>query len=93
MQIKNITGLKKYNKVIKYLKNLSVVTEVQAHQVNADNVIFRINSRSGRLGVAQAISLGHVLVTDDISEPVIRSEAVETKSGQLNAELIYKLVP
>jgi hypothetical protein len=92
LQIKNITDLKKYNNAIKYLKALSIVTQVQAHQVNTDNVIFSINSRSGRLGLAQAIDLGHVLVTD-MSQPIIRGESVENKPGQLTADLIYNLVP
>ena len=92
LQIKNITDLKKYNNAIKYLKALSIVTQVQAHQVNTDNVIFSINSRSGRLGLAQAIDLGHVLVTD-MSQPIIRGESVENKQGQLTADLIYNLVP
>ena len=92
LKIKNISDLKTYNKVIKYLKELSVVTKVQAQQVNTDDVIFSINSRSGRLGIAQSISLGRVLV-NDMSEPVIRDDSSENNSGQLKADLIYKMVP
>ncbi|MDH5660287.1 MAG: DUF2066 domain-containing protein [Gammaproteobacteria bacterium] len=92
LQIKNITDLKKYNNAIKYLKALSIVTQIQAYQVNTDNVIFGISSRSGQLGLAQAIDLGHVLVAD-VSQPIIRGESVENKSGQLTADLIYNLVP
>ena len=94
LKIKNITDLKTYNKVIKYLKGLSVVTQIQAQQVSTDNVIFKITSRTGRLGIAQAISLGHVLVTDN-NQPVIRERdgAVENKSEQLIADLTYNLVP
>lgn len=92
LQIKNVSDLKTYNKAIKYLKALSVVTKVQVHQVNTDDVIFSITSRNGRLGVSQAISLGHVLVTE-IIEPVIRVESSDNKSDQLKAELIYKMVP
>lgn len=94
LKIKNITNLKTYNKVIKYLKGLSVVTQVQVHQVSTDNVIFKINSRSGRLGLSQAIALGHILVADS-SQPVIRErdDAAENKPEQLIADLIYNLVP
>ena len=91
LQIKNISNLKAYNRVIKYLKSLSVVTQFQAQQINTDDVIFHINSRNGRLGIAQAIELGHVLVTDG-SQSVIPRESGESKPGQLKADLIYKLV-
>lgn len=92
LQIKNISDLKTYNRVIKYLKSLSIVSNVQAHQVNTNDVIFSIDSRSGRLGVAQSIALGHVLVADD-SQPIIRVESTENKPKQFKADLIYKLVP
>lgn len=92
LQIKNISDLKTYNKVIKYLKSLSIVTQLQTHQMNSDNVIFHINSRSGRLGLAQAIALGHVLVMD-INQPIIRIESTENESEQLKVDLVYKLVP
>jgi len=92
LQIKNVSDLKTYNKVIKYLKALSIVTKVHAHQVNTDDVIFSINSRSGRVGIAQAISLGRVLV-NDMSEPIIRDGASENNSGKIKADLIYKMVP
>lgn len=92
LRVKNISDLKTYNKVIKYLKNLNIVTQVQVHQVNVDDVVFSLSSRSGRLGIAQAIALGHVLVAE-ISEPIIRGEAVENKPEQLKADLTYKRVP
>lgn len=91
LQVKNITNLKTYNKAIKYLKGLNVVTELEAHQVNTDNVIFRIKSRNGRLGVSQAIALGHVFVTE-ISDPIVRAESSEDKPEQLKVDLIYKMV-
>lgn len=92
LRVKNISDLKTYNKVTKYLKSLSIVTQVQAQQVNADDVVFALSSRSGRLGIAQAIALGHVLVAE-ISKPIIRDQAVENKPEQLKVELTYKRVP
>ncbi len=92
LQIKNIPDLKKYNRVIKYLKGLSIVSNVQTLQVNTDDVMFSVDSRNGRLGIAQSIALGHVLVADD-SQPVIRVESTENKPEQFKADLIYKLVP
>ncbi|MDH5395949.1 MAG: DUF2066 domain-containing protein [Gammaproteobacteria bacterium] len=96
LQVKNITNLKAYNQVVDYLQNLSMVSEVQAYQVNKDNVIFHISSHSGRLGVAQAIALGHVLVADDMLPVVvagINTEAATNTSGPLQVDLIYKRVP
>ena len=92
LQVKNIPDLKTYNKVTKYLKSLNIVSQVQTHQVNTDDVIFSLSSRSGRLGIAQAIALGHVLVAD-IGKPVIRGEVAESKPEQLKVDLIYKRVP
>ena len=92
LQVKNIPDLKTYNKVTKYLKNLNIVSEIQTNQVNTDDVIFSLSSRSGRLGIAQAIALGHVLVAD-IGKPVIRGEVAESKPEQLKVDLVYKRVP
>lgn len=92
LQVKNISDLKTYNKVTKYLKSLNIVSQVQTHQVNTDDVIFSLSSRSGRLGIAQAIALGHVLVAD-IGKPVIRGEVAESKPEQLKVDLVYKRVP
>ena len=92
LQVKNISDLKAYNRVIKYLQNLGAVTQVQAYQVHTDDVIFTISSQSGRLGVAQAIDLGHLLVAE-ISEPVIRAEQEENKPEKFKADLTYTLVP
>ena len=91
LQVKNVSSLKAYNKVIKYLKGLNIVTQFQTYQVNNNDVIFRINSRrNGRLGVAQAFDLGHVLV--DTRQAAILVESVEDKPGQIKTDLIYKLV-
>ena len=92
LQVKNISDLKTYNKVIKYLKSLSMITQVQAFQVNENDVFFSISSRSGRLGIAQAVALGHILVAD-IAEPTIRVEATTNQVKKLKADLVYKLIP
>ena len=92
LQVKNISDLKTYNRVIKYLKALSVVKDVQASQVNNDEVFFRLSGRSGRVRIAQAIALGRMLVPE-MSQPIIRTEATENKAEKLKADLIYKLVP
>ncbi|MCW8901833.1 MAG: DUF2066 domain-containing protein [Gammaproteobacteria bacterium] len=92
LQVKNITDLKTFNKVIHYLKGLNAVNQIEADQVNPDNVIFRIKTRTGRLGVSQAIALGHVLISE-INDPIIRDESVKDNPEQPTVELVYKLVP
>lgn len=91
LQVKNISDLKTYNKVTNYLKNLSVVTLVEVSQVNEDNIVFSLSSRSGRLGVSQAIALGHLLVAD-FSQPVIREEVSNNNPKKIKTDLTYKLV-
>ena len=94
LKVKNILNLKSYNKVLKYLNNLNnlnVVTKIQAEQINSNSVVFKINSRSGRLGVAQAISLGHMLVAD-MTKIIGQGENKEPEAPQLKTDLIYKLV-
>ena len=92
LQVKNISDLKTYNRVVKYLKGLSVIKDVQTSQVNNDEVFFRLSGRSGRVRIAQAIELGRMLVPE-MSQPIIRTEANENKPAKLKADLIYKLVP
>lgn len=94
VQVKNITNLKTYDQAINYLQGLNIVSEVNPYKVNKDNVIFSVNSHSGRLGLAQAISLGRVLVAE-VYEPVVQvqGESKDSDSQQLQAALVYKLVP
>ena len=92
LHVKNITNLQSYNRVIEYLRSLSVITRVSADQVSADNVVFKLKTRSGRLGVSQAIELGHVLISE-MNTPVIPTQNNEDKTEKVKADLIYKLVP
>ena len=92
LKVNNVLNLKAYNKVIKYLKGLNVVTNIQVARVNEKDVVFNINSRSGRLGVIQAVSLGHMLV-EDMIKPTVKSEKVESEDESLKVDLIYKWVP
>lgn len=92
LQIKNIADLKTYNRVIKYLKGLSIIKQVQVSQVNKNDVILKINSNSGRLGIAQAIGLGHILIAD-ITQPIVPDSSSGNESKQLQADLVYKMVP
>jgi len=97
LKVKNIHSLSAYNKAIKYLSGLSAVSEAQAYQVNNDNVIFKLKGPSGRIGITQAISLGHMLVPE-VDEPVsaekkpAESESNEDKVQQLKVDFVYKLL-
>jgi len=52
-----------------------------------------LKSDSGRLGIAQAIALGHNLVIDNSPAPVQKEKTNNDNQVQsLQAELIYKLV-
>jgi len=89
LQIKNISDLKTYNQTLKYLKGLSVVSKVSPYKINKEDVIFHVQSHSGRLGLSQAISLGRVLV----KEPNQLVVAVETGIERQQPDLIYNMVP
>lgn len=97
VKIKNIHSLSAYNKTINYLNALSTISEVQAYQVNNDNVIFKLKVPSGRIGVAQSIALGHQLipyVVDSMS--VVGSESGSQDDAEkvkpVMVDLVYKLL-
>lgn len=92
VQIKNITDLKTYNQAINYLQGLNIVSQINPYKVSKGDVIFQVNSHSGRLGLAQAISLGRVLISD-VNDPVVPSANIDNSTQQLQAALVYKLVP
>ena len=80
VSISGITSLKEFNHIIKYLKSLSAVTEVSPLMVGGEAAKFKLSTRSGRLGVDQAVKLGHVLVEQVPAPP----------AGE--ADLAYQLV-
>ena len=96
IKINNVASLNAYNKVTKYLRSLNVVSELQTPQVNQDSIYVKIKSNRGQEGVAQAISLGHMLVAD-ITPPVEQgglkeNESGDKKSNPLVVDLVYQLV-
>ena len=108
VQIFGIKNLAAYNKATNYLASLSVVSELQLYKVSEDNVIYKLQTRRGRLAISQAVSLGHTLVmnatnvapnvapkmvTDDNNGLKPESESSSTSKKQLTADLVYKLIP
>ena len=88
VKIQDVESLSAYNRALKYLQSLSPVTQVQPHTVNANSVIFDITSRTGRLAVSRAISLGHTLVE-------LANMSTQAKQGNpaTVVDLHYRLVP
>lgn len=80
VRISGISSLKEFNHIVKYLKSLAAVTDVSPMMVGGEVAKFKLSTRSGRLGVDQAVKLGHVLV-DQVPAPPIDE-----------ADLAYQLV-
>ena len=91
IEVKDVHGLADYNRIYAYLSKLSSVSTVEPSLVTSDRVLFRLKAQSDRLGVAQSISLGHVLVAEpmQIATPNPSSEA---KTAAANPDLIYRLL-
>lgn len=85
IKVSGVGSLKEFNHVIKYLKSLAAISDVSPLIVGAEAATFKLATRSGRLGVAQAIKLGHVLA-EQLS--VAGSELPATDGP----DLVYQLV-
>ena len=88
IKIKGVSSLERYNRVIKYLTSLTAVNKVMPKLVGGDEALFSLTTNSGRLGIAQAINLGHMLVTQSqiITDPTTPGNTKE------QADLVYQLV-
>ena len=86
IQISGIRGMPAYNRVVKYLQSLSTVSSVAPQMVMENKTVFKLQTHSGRLALAQAIALGHVLVPEDTQQVT-----GEVARG-LNAEMFYRLL-
>lgn len=95
VQVKDIHDLTQYNRAVDYLQSLNIVTEVQPSRVSRDEVTFNVTSHSGRLGISQAIALGHVLIADNSGVPVVTlpGPADPNVPPPLQADLVYRLIP
>ena len=96
IKIQDISRLEDYVRAVKYLTSLSEVVKVQAYQVEANSVTFELTARNGRLGVAQAVSLGHTLVPELFS-PSSKGKMLANSTVQQNAlltlpDLVYRLL-
>ena len=93
VEINDVRGLSDYNRVVGYLTSLSSITEVEPSLVTSSQVLFRLQAQSGRLGVAQAIALGHVLVAEPRQVASTDTGNGNTNNANTQApDLIYRLL-
>ncbi len=92
VKVRNIADLKSYNLAMRYLQGLNVVSAVEVLQVKPQDVTFALTTRSGRLGIAQAISLGHLLEAE-FQSAVVTREPENSPVKKLQPDLLFRLVP
>ncbi len=68
ISVKNVTKLKDYARIVKYLSSLALVTDASAVQFDADTAQFRIDIEGAEQGVVRTIELGNVLIPVSDSE-------------------------
>ena len=100
--VKDIKGLSDYNRTVKYLQGLSHISKVKPYQVEQNKALFQITAAGGRLGMARSISLGDILIAENVSSvPVAGSGSTTTANPdkgnpgfkQVIPDLTYRLVP
>ncbi len=85
LAVNDVADLHAYARVMRYLRSLDAVTDVQPLEVKGDEILFEVAIRTNRHSVVRDIALGHVLA---------EAASVESVVGQDVAQkLIYTLVP
>lgn len=84
LKVTGVTSLSEYNKVVKYLKSLTVVSKVEPFHLSNESASFQLTTQSGRIDLAQAIELGRILVVENQLD--VAGEAKTVKS-----DLVYRL--
>lgn len=91
IRVRDVQGLSDYNRLVAYLNSLSSVSAVEPSTVTSSQVVFRLKAQSGRLGVAQSISLGHVLVAEAVQASANQAAGPDSRSST-NPDLTYRLL-
>lgn len=91
VEVKDVQGLPAYNRVVNYLNSLSSVSAVEPSLVTSNKVLFRLKAQSDRLGVAQSISLGHVLVAEPVQVAATKVDK-DGKNVSATPDLVYRLL-
>lgn len=63
--ISDVNNLSDYEKINDYLSSLSAIKNVELRQVQANELVYRLELRSNKKVLKQAISLGKVLLTQE----------------------------
>lgn len=85
VKVNGVGSLKEFNHISKYLKSLAAVSEVNPILIGEGTATFKLTTRGGRLDLAQAIKLGHVL-----AEQLPGSGAELPATG--GPDLVYQLL-
>ena len=102
LAVSGLRTLADYRRVVTYLEKLSDVEKVQPVLLEAERATFHLRVRSGRLAVAQAISLGDVLTTEIVGTPASPTPAGPAPGGVTDPDprrvavipdLSYRLIP
>ena len=96
IQIKGVSALAAYMRVVKYLDSLDAIIQVQPSSIDSDSVIFTLTSRRGQSAVSQAIGLGHTLEIEPPPPgptPGSGAGGKQPVSMPPRADLVYRLVP
>lgn len=64
LKINGVNGLDDYSEVIKYLRSLSIVSDVSAKQVNPDSLILELKVLGGQPALTQALNQGRKLTPE-----------------------------
>ncbi len=84
LKVTNIDDLADYTRVVQYISSISSVVQIQPYVLNKHDVTFNLTTRGGRIGVAQSISLGRLLVKEDENIPNIAVDNTISEQGQTN---------
>jgi len=85
VEVKSITGLADYNRVVKYLQSISHVKDVQPVELRAQSAIFQLTIPGGRLAVARAVALGRVLATAPVESIPVTAPPPQTSQTPAQA--------
>ncbi|MFO7603768.1 MAG: DUF2066 domain-containing protein [Gammaproteobacteria bacterium] len=91
IEVRDVSSLRDYNRVAAYLQTLANVSGVEPLLVTPAKVLFRLQAQNGRLGIAQSVSLGHVLVAE--AQPLATGGSEPGGAATREApDLVYRLL-
>lgn len=61
IQVRGVNNAAQYARVLKYLRSLSPVTDVEVNQVEPGKVLFTVTTHGGKVALQQTITLGRIM--------------------------------